>query len=636
MTLSTRKTVIYDLPFPQNAAILKPEAVKLRFPNRRTTDIGAICYLKRESGLDGFQSDRGRFDGQRVDMDTFSPDRAKLVIDLMDHISDELKLSGKRPETIRDSVARFLAFMFWADTNDFQNVLSSAETAKFAVRAYIRHLRERVMTNSISINGAARQQSTVADFIGRFLGVDDLTRGFSLLRVNPATKEITNPPSENAQARVLRLCEALFDGLGTFVLENKPYPLALIVPTYLSYPEGILWIFPSTTWSISQDVLANGSLKRSLGYNFKEGRLSTLEELLCTKRFSDNRQAAHNAINSAKRQLHKANADKSHTQRKRLGMNALHSFILLFLAQTGMNWAQVITLQWTDDYDVGATHQGFRTIKWRADNKSISFELPVSFMPRFREYLQLRKFLLGDQTSSFLFFTLGLNVNSPPTQYQHSSTGHIYNMLRRIDPEITPVTSREWRAAKSDWLIRNTDISTAALVLQNTEKTVLAHYAAGSEAAQIEEIGGFFNKISEMVIDKVQIAEGGVDRAVGYCSSYGAPNIVNAAAPIQPDCKALEGCFFCEKYRVHADETDTRKLISCRYCLQQTIQFSGSDETQFKLIPIFEKIEEALSEISLRDKDLVIRITKEVQDDGKLDPYWARKLEMLMEIGLAG
>ncbi|GGX85511.1 hypothetical protein [Vogesella alkaliphila] len=568
-------------------------------------------------------------------MDSLSTERAKHVLALINHISDDLKHSGRRTETVRDYATRFLVFMYWADTNGFYDVLSSAETARPVVQAYIRHLRERVLTNSISINGAARQQSTVITFLERFLQVDNLTHGINLLRKNPAAREATTPPSQNSQARILTLCEMMFDGLASFILEKKSYPHALAVPDYLDYPDNSLWIFPTTVWFVPRKKLLDEDIKWSRGYNYSEGRVVTVQELLAAKGFTGNKQAAQNIINCSKRQLHRANVDKNHTQRQRLGLIALNVFILLFLAQTGMNWAQIVTLPWANEYDISATHQIFRTIKCRAGSKAIAFELPVSFMPRFKRYLELRNFVLSGQSCAWLFFTLGINGKGLPAELKISGPYNIYQTLQRIDPDLPVVMPRQWRAAKSDWLIRNTDPSTTALVLQNTEKTVLSHYAAGSETSHIEELTGFLDRVSETVIDKGQVIEGGIDRAVGYCSSYGTPNSAKGA-PIQPDCKGPEGCFFCDKYRVHADEKDTRKLISCRYCLQLTMLFAGSDEfIQTRLDPIFKKIEKTLSEISLHDKDLVLRVTKEVEEDGELDQYWARKLEMLMELGLA-
>lgn len=635
MILSERPTAIYDLPLQKDTKILRPESVILRFPNGKSTDFGALCYLHREPVSELFYSSRKQSEGRRVNLDSFSESRARRVIDLINHISDDLKYSGRRTETVRDYTTRFVAFMFWVDTNGYHDLLSNIQAAHSVVQNYTRHLRERVMTNTISINSAARQQNSVFGLLERFFEVDNLTRGVNLLRNNPAAREATSPPSELAQARILALCETLFDGLTSFLLENKHYPHSLAVPEHLNYPNNILWIFPTTMWFLPQKMLPGGNIKWSRGYNYSEGRTFTTQELQEVEGFSGKKQTAQNIINCAKRQIRMANTDKNHNQRQRLGLIALNAFIILFLSETGMNWAQLVSMTWRNEYDVNATHQVFRTIKWRAENKIVAFEIPVQFMPRFRHYLALRKYVLNSQTCDFLFFTLGSNGRGAPKGITNCGPNNIYQTLQRIDPNLSVVSSRQWRAAKSDWLIRNTDPSTAALVLQNTEKTVLSHYAAGSEASHIEELTGFLDKVSETVIDKGKTIEGGIDRAIGYCSSYGAPNKTNEKFSLQPDCKGPEGCFFCDKYRVHADERDTRKLISCRYCLQLTVPFAESYESiQIRLDPIFKRIEEILREISLRDKDLVLKITKEVEEGGELDPYWARKLEMLMELGL--
>lgn len=633
--LSTRLTAIYDLPLPADVVILNPESAILRFPNGKSTDFGAICYLHREAAPEHFYNSRKQSDGRKVDLSSFSSARAKRVLELITHISEDLKHSGKRTETVRDYTTRFVAFMFWADTNGFNEVLDNAGAARTAVQAYARHLRERVMTNAISINSAARQQSATFGLLERFLDVDDLTRGVNLLRKRPAAREVTIPPNQDSQARILGLCEVLFNDLSTFVLENKQYPHYIALPEYLNYPNNVLWIFPTTTWFAPRNTILNGDMKWSQGYNYREGRLATVPELLASENFTQSKHAAYNIINKAKSQLDTANDNKDHNQRQRLGMIALNAFIVLFLAQTGMNWAQIVNMAWSKEYDIDSTHQIFRTIKWRADNRNVAFELPVSFMPKFKRYLELRAYILKNNYCEWLFFKFESNDKNCPTRIIANGLGNIYRTLLRIDPSLPKVTPRQWRAAKSDWLIRNTDLSTTALILQNTEKTVLSYYASGSEALHAEEMTDFLGRLTEAVIQKGQVIEGGVDRAVGYCSSYGFPKQTNEQLLITPECTRLEGCFFCDKYRVHADEKDVRKLISCRHSLRLTMALEENEESfQTRLDPIFKKIEELLSEISRMDNNLVLKITTEVEEMGELDPYWARKLEMLMELGL--
>lgn len=633
MNLSRRPTVVYDLPLPDATTIIRPESVIVRFPHGLTVDLGALCYLRRQPMPKCKGSTRKKGEGRLVDLSSINAERSERVRALIIHISDDLKHSGRRTETVRDATSRFVVFMSWADEHGYHNPLNSVEAARPVVREYAKHLRERVTTNSISINSGARQQSTVFGLLEEILEVDNLTRGINLLRVNPAAKEATVPPDEDAQAKVLGLCELLFDGLTSLVLDGQSYPYAMAVPKYLNYPLDTLWIFPTISWFMSPHMQVNR--KAFWRYNYSAGRTATMEELQAMKNFaSDNNNVRRCVIRSAQLQLETANNNLRHAQRLNVGMHALNFFILQFLAQTGMNWSQVVNMTWADDYEVSATHQVFRTIKWRAGNREVFFELPVAFMPKFKRYLELRKFLLNGRPCNWLFFRLGIKGLGEPSQIKSGPTT-TYQTLRRIDPDLSAVMPRQWRAAKSDWLIRNTDPSTAALVLQNSEKTVLESYAAGSETSQLEELTCFLNKVSETVVAKGLVIEGAVSRAVGVCSSFGAPRQTKAQNSIQPDCKGPEGCLFCDKFKVHADEVDTRKLISCRYCLLQTAPLVGSEERYHEMLgPIFNRIEIILAEVSLRDDSLVPKVTKEVEEDGELDPYWARKLEMLMDLGL--
>ncbi|WP_322579819.1 hypothetical protein [Rhodoferax sp.] len=96
--------------------------------------------------------------------------------------------------------------------------------------------------------------------------------------------------------------------------------------------------------------------------------------------------------------------------------------------------------------------------------------------------------------------------------------------MQRLDPDLVPIASRQWRAAKSDWLIRNTDPATTAMVLQNSEATVLISYAAGSEVSHLDAMSDFLNKVANTVLSKGHLIAGEVVRAFGVCSDFGNPH----------------------------------------------------------------------------------------------------------------
>ena len=205
--------------------------------------------------------------------------------------------------------------------------------------------------------------------------------------------------------------------------------------------------------------------------------------------------------------------------------------------------------------------------------------------------------------------------------------------MRLIDPNVPRISSRAWRAGKSDWLLRNVNPATAAVILQNTVPTVLRSYAEGSPTSQEDELGQFFEGLRGAVIAKGTPVENAVERAVGVCTSFGSPHQI-VLAPIASDCHRVEGCLFCDKFKIHADERDTRKLLSCRYCIEQTAHLAESEEQFHRLFgPIFERIQLLLVEIDRRDPGMVAPIEEEVKA-GELDPFWARKLEMLIDLEL--
>ena len=635
MDLEIRKVKVYDLPLDPNIRILRPEQVILRFSHGMTVDIGSLCYLVRQPALKPYLgAKRHSNEGRLVQINSISEQRVKDIRLVISFISNYIIVNGKRAETIRDMVSRFVAFMFWVDQNKFYDVLSKHESTKKSLFLYIQYLKERVLRNEITINSAARQQNTVIHFLEAFLEDEELSKGLTLLRINNKLKVSTQPPNENEEAKILTLCEHIFDGLSSLVLDNKKYPYKLAVPSYLNFEDNKLWVFPAESWFIHPE---NSQEKRNscLAYNYLLGTMNTLEEIE-NLRLRNKGKLKYNTIilNDAIHNINAANNEFHHSQRKHVGTIALNAFIILFLAQTGMSWAQLIQLKWHDDFQITSSHQLFRTIKWRANRKECSFELPVGFMTRFKKFLALRKYILNNNSFDLLFFNLGERGLSHPKQMKSIGLNNIYSTLQRIDLNLEKIQSREWRAAKSDWLIRKTDVSTTALVLQNTEKTVLSSYISGSESKHWEEMSDFFNNVSGIISENKKGHDKLLQGAIGQCSSYGEPSLISKKLPIKPDCVEPEGCLFCDKYRIHVDEIDIRKLLSCRYCIEKTAYLIGSIEDQNLTVkPIIDRINSILSDLKKYNLTLVERISSEVEE-GELDTYWARKLEMFIELDL--
>lgn len=626
-----RPTKLIDFPIKKDEALLNPEEVILKFSNGRSVDIGALCYLIAEPQKD-YKQGTSRFSkrGRLVQLQSLSQNRKDLVRKLITIFSDQLSYSGLRVETIIDSVTRFISFMRWADESHFHDVLDSSDKAHKTLKIYSQFLRDKYLRNEISLKHVERQISLAIKVLSDFFGEDNFGHGLFVFKSKSNISTATKPPCEHAQTRLLALCTSLFTGIGSLVLDQKKYPYKLKLPEFLDLPNNFIWLFPAETW-FKHPEIALQNRKACLGFNYLTGELNTLDEI--AKLRGQSLRGDEQIRLDAQRNIDVANSNFRDSQRMHVGTVALNAFIVIFLAQTGMNWSQLINLTWSNNYQLDSERQLFRTIKWRAGGKECFFELPSSFIPTFKRYLHLRDFLLGDQPCEWLFFTLGSRGLGQPSQIK-SSLHNFFKFLKKIDPNLTEIHSRQWRAAKSDWLIRNTDISTTALVLQNSEKTVLTSYIAGSETKHWEEMSNFLNQVSNVVQEKRDKTNNITIRAVGSCSSLGDPKPISKKLPVVSNCIEPEGCLFCDKFKIHVDEIDIRKLLSCRYCVKKIAHLSGDQETHKNLIQsILDRIDIFITEIKKHNNDLLEKITYEVDEEGELDNYWRRKLEMLTELG---
>lgn len=631
-TFSEHPVTVYKLPLPQNISILYPEQAILDFGNRGTLDIGALCYLIRKPNARRNKKDEGK----PVLLSSLSQPRTKVVEYLIQHISDKIKQGNKNASTIYGAISYgLLPFIDWADQNNLSAAIHDKSTARQAFKKFNEHMRERVMHREISQNTGARMTRQALESLCEFLNIDDLHRGINLIPRKEKDTNITEPPHEGSQARFLSLCDSIFNGLTTFLTENQPYPYKLAMPKYLGWERSELWVFPLKKWfSIPSKTLPHSNEQSFQGYNFSQGRISTLDEM--SK--NTTRHAGQQSIRNAQAQLEKANSDKDNYFRRNLGIVAQNAFFQIFLANTGLNLAQAKDLKWEESFDVSSSRRGFRILKWRAGGRIQSIEIQAVFLPLFKRFLKLREYLLRGQSHPYLFGNYGANTAGNPKRITYSPLDNFYRTLRTIDPNLPRITSRQWRAANSDWMLRNkVPVKIAATILQNSEKVLEDSYAAGSSATQMSEMSAFLNRVSSVVLDEKISPANFVEGPVGGCVQYGSPQAIESSIKIKPNCRSAEGCLFCDKYKVHADEKDIRKLISCQYCINKTSSLSTSIESfENAFSPILERIRRILDEISIKmdGTQVVERIRHSVEVMGELDNYWEGKLELLIHLDL--
>ncbi len=149
-------------------------------------------------------------------------------------------------------------------------------------------------------------------------------------------------------------------------------------------------------------------------------------------------------------------------------------------------------------------------------------------------------------------------------------------------------------------------------------------------------MGSYFRQAEKIVLSQRQKNAGFETNSVGICINPGKPKAVAENLPTTPNCKSIEGCLFCDKYRVHADEVDVRKVLSARYYIQKASRLANSHEQYIRLFfATLQRIDFILGELKRRIPELVEKMVLEVDIGGELDVFWSGKLEMLMELDLA-
>ena len=127
----------------------------------------------------------------------------------------------------------------------------------------------------------------------------------------------------------------------------------------------------------------------------------------------------------------------------------------------------------------------------------------------------------------------------------------------------------------------------------------------------------------------------------GNCTETSKPEPLNSLplnSAITVKCGNHEGCLFCNKYRIHADEADIRKLLSVKYLIIQSQNLAASQEHFDRVYkPVLTRIEDLLKHIGDTQSScltLIKNVRTEVFEQELLSEYWYRKLELLDDLGL--
>lgn len=641
-SFSARPYMYVEMPIQPGFHVLHPEQAILRF-NNQSEDIGALCYANRS-----FLARRGTTDKpgcRHVELASLMVERVEPISKLIEYLSALATSNGKGIRTLADHARTIKHFMDWSDANGYHDCLQGGDSTVTAFRAYASHVEERYRRHEFENHHAAKLQRWVCQCLENLTSQTDLGRGIRFIPLKNRSEPGTNPVPEFDFAHILGLCSALFQGLSTLAVEAKAYPYQLSLPKSLGWDIPILWVFPVTRWCLPPHLWGEARVELDNPYwhiNYQQGEMANPEDIWCHFTYeyekglpkSNGLRRAKRTIRDCMAGIENANRNARGYHRLKAASNAHNAFLLLFMAQTGLNFAVVKNIEWHGQITPGSTQQGFREIKWRAGGKEVSAIIRTQFLPQLKRFIQLREYLLDGQEYGYLFLSLGSGLNQPPHQINDGIFRCFHDMLRNLDPQLRKVGPRLLRATTHDWFNRHVDPALAARIHGHTLETAERAYQAGSPVAHHEELGTFLEKVSataaklNTVVQKNTEFPSGKAGPLGTCSDPHSPQRVDESIPIEPDCTSQDGCLFCKKHHIKADEEDTRKLASCAYVIQQTTYLPGV-EAHFK--PIQDVIDSLMDEIrtTTGEAAMVDQIIEDVFSNGNLDPYWAGKLSLL-------
>ena len=617
------------MPLAEGTTLLHPERVLLRWEGmRRRSDIGQICYLRRDTS----SSHRTR---RTFDHSSFCSERARVVRLLVTQLSGRMTLGAMRPRTVHGALRGVLEFANWADRQGLHQALCDEKATAEAVHRYFHEKREQVSLGNLNRNSVASDQRNLLSMLRELFRNDDFCTDAKVLRHQQDAWVPTAVPDAEAQAALLAWADALFSSISAMVVDFQPYPVRVTTVR----GETLCLVPHNCGRSVGDD-------SRSLfGWNLETGEPHTREELrtrMVEAGANRPRERSWNIARRAARHLAVANADAQSPIRRSHASIAVSCFAALFLAETGINLAQLLAMKWNPELaaslqDASVARQKFREVKYRAGGKEVTFTVSLSFMPKLKTYLALREFLVQDADRDALFVVVGHHAQ---LRRLTGLTTHFLDLLYcRLDTlgiALTRISARQWRAAKQDWAVRNHDPLVAARLMGHSLATALRSYSNGTDAAHKAEMGAFLASVERTVLKPGDDPAGSIRSAVGVCVEFHKPVPITASVTVQPDCRSTEGCLFCDRYRVHADATDIRKLLSCRHCVRLVSGRAGSiEQYDSSFGAVLRRVGFLLDELRKRNAAMVDRIEQDVDVAGNLDAFWSAKLDQLFELGVA-
>lgn len=583
------------LPFPLTGdmpEIYAPQRTVLVVPSGAHCLVFLWCYLERKTYGPRYVFNPGSLSLQRMkDMPT-----------AIDRLSRKFRFDRTSSRTVQSllmTLSLFLNLLDAREPGNYSSVLSDGDLALRALQTFHTHLRQRMQSNGTHTRiSAAVAGQYEANVIRMMTTIHGRQYANEIEPIRTVAGEGVKAPKSEDVAALLACVQGVFDSVVRVVQQS---PKLTANQNQSQKPVGNL------TWQ-SEGREACVPIPKGTSYE-------RLMELGCM------------------------------------------AFAALCGGDSGANLAQIQAYEEPEDLQEQLAiperlNVRQKVIKLRAGGKAVPVHLTSVTVTRLTTYLGLREALrlrLGcaDVTSMFVRGVYGSPGNQKPTPVaiaplSRTFTSDLRSRFRSMGIELPNVTMQELREYKQGDVSRKNSPMVAADMMGHSVATAIRKYSKIAEAESRSEMAPFLASLTQVVLKPHEGVEDRREKVVpitaiptGACESHGNPKPLADNSLVKLDCQKTEGCFFCDKYRVHADETDTVKLMSCRRVLQSlTTGTGGAGVAQRVYAVVVARIDALLKEVERINPGAYRKAKDAVVVQGLLSRYWAVKLQQLHMLGL--
>lgn len=603
------------------------ENLILKFGRRKLIDIGSLCYRDRWVKV--------RSVIKTVDPSTLMLERREPLQRLSSEIIT-LVFTRLSLDTCCAKLKDWKGFLTWSESNGHEDLLRCPDSYHRALKDFGSCLRR----DKRAENTKSRIQSVCFELGAIFFpshSVTDFRKGVAICCI-PSVGGTGIPrdvPESDAVGRFVSICESLFVGISDFLLKDKRFPYAM---PFLS---GSIWLTVAEYPFVSELVLDLGLPRTGacMTFNYSIGKFREWDDFASRSSMTISKKEKYyqRKLHDYEADNYAANNDLRHERRMRLARYAHDCFLAMFVAISGMNESPVRNMPWSKDIKILSGEKGLRTVKIRALNKVVTFTIRAGFDKYLKRFLKLREYVCGGTEFGLFFFTMPLMGQRHLRKLDENRLIGLHRFLvGLVDPSLPKISYQDFRNYKDSFLAKSHGAEAARILLQHSEKTQRKNYLKANEKTAIDQIVDFFGYALVFFSEPHPL-----ETPTGGCDKDCAPVIateIQIPVELTPNCKDLMGCLFCKKFRLHADITDARKLVSLEFVTKEMIH-ACKDIVHFNSVYslVLSRISFFLEQMTLREprmKTQLLEVRVEVFQNHQLTDYWQRHLERLVKIGV--